>query len=68
MNTDEMIKQLQKATDAGRSQVLEALFPPEERARFAQAVTNAAAINATGGLAKLDEAMQRCRCQLAAVR
>ncbi len=66
MNADEMIKHLQEATDADRGKVLEALFPPEERARFAQAVTNAATVNAIGVLGKLNVALERSRCQPAA--
>ena len=42
MNADEMIKQLQKATDADRAEVLAELFPETERVTFAQAVVNAA--------------------------
>ncbi len=66
MNADEMIKQLQEAIDEERSQVLEALFPETERATFAQAVTNAATINAMGVLGKLNAALERSRCQPAA--
>ncbi len=68
MNADEMIKQLQEATDADRAEVLAELFPETERVTFAQAVTNAATINAMGVLARLNVALERCRCQPAAVQ
>ncbi len=61
MNTDEMIEQLQQADDEDRGKVLEALFPPEERAEFASAVVNAAASSAVDVLGKLNAALERCR-------
>ncbi|MEE8129539.1 MAG: hypothetical protein V3T48_04585, partial [Vicinamibacterales bacterium] len=45
MGVDQVIEKLQEASDEDRGKALEALFPPEERATFAQAVTNAATIN-----------------------
>ncbi len=63
-----MIEQLQEADDEDRGKVLEALFPPEERAEFASAVVNAATINAMGVLARLNAALERCRCHPAAVQ
>ncbi len=68
MNADEMIEQLQQADDEDRGKVLEALFPPEERAEFASSVVNAATTNAVDVLGKLNEALQRCRCQPAGVQ
>ena len=66
MDVEQVLEDLQEATDEERTKVLEALFPPEERATFAQAVTNAATINAMGVLGKLNAALERCRCQLVA--
>ncbi len=68
MNADEMIEQLQEATDADRAEVLAELFPEAERAKFASAVVNAATSDATGVLGNLNAALERCRCQPAGMQ
>ena len=63
MNTEEMIKQLQEATDADRAKTLEALFPEAERRAFARSLANASSINSAGAVsALLTAALERCRC------
>ena len=60
MDVEQVIDQLQEATDADRGKVLAELFPEAERTKFAQAVTNAATVNASGVLTRQNEALARC--------
>ena len=69
MDVDQVIDQLQEATHADRGMVLEALFPPEERVKFAGSLANSSSVNSAGAvLSLLNAALERCRCQAAGVQ
>ena len=69
MDVDQVIEQLQGATDEDRAKILEALFPESERRAFARSLANSSSVNSAGAvLSLLNAALERCRCQAAGVQ